>query len=116
MKKIGLAIIGLIGMIGCVSNKAARVELPSMMSDSLKKVTMEECNKGMALFIENCSSCHGDSSKKKQTIPDFSPEQLSNYEFRFANKKHEEQLSEAQLSQDELVQIITFLTYKRKNK
>ncbi|MFM6984379.1 MAG: hypothetical protein ACKOXF_09610 [Chitinophagaceae bacterium] len=115
MKKIGIAFIGLIGMIGCVSNKAARVELPAMMSDSLKKVTMEQCNKGMALFIENCSSCHCDTSKKKLTIPDFSAEQLSNYEFRFANKKHEEQLSESQLSQDELVQIITFLTYKKKN-
>ena len=116
MKKILLITSCLIGMMACVSNKAARVELPSMMSDSLKKVTMEQCNKGMALYIENCSSCHSDSSKKKQTIPDFSPEQLSNYEFRFANKKHEEQLSESQLTQDELVQIITFLTYKKKNK
>src|SRR5574343_1220667 len=115
MKKMAVIILVLMGTTACVSNKLARVELPSMMSDSLKKVTQEQCNKGMALFIENCSPCHGGSDKRK-SIPDFSPEQLSNYEFRFANKKHEEQLSEAQLSQDELVQIITFLTYKRKNK
>jgi len=116
MKNIVLISSCLIGMMACVSNKTARTELPKMMSDSLKKITQEQCNKGMALFIENCSSCHVDSSKKKQTFPDFSSDQLSNYEFRFANEKHEENLSEAQLSQDELVMIITFLTYKKKNK
>jgi hypothetical protein len=53
--------------------------------------------------------------KGKTIIPDFSPDQLSNYEFRIANEKHDENLSETKLSSDELAQIIKFLTYKKRS-
>lgn len=101
---------------GCKTNKSVGIELPELMADSLKKVTKVQCETGLALYRENCSRCHTDTVKGREVIPDFSSDQLSNYEFRFANRKHEEQLSEAKLTQDELVLIITFLSYKKKNK
>ena len=112
----GLAGIGLILLTSqCSSKKLAVYELPAAMAPAVRLSMQEQCDKGLILYRMNCAKCHSDSSKKKEFIPDFSPSQLSNYEFRFANKKHEDNLNENQLTQDELVNIIMFLTYKKKN-
>ena len=99
----------------CSAKKTATVQynFPPIMSDTIRKITQEQCDKGLALFRLNCSRCHTDTVKGREIIPNFSTEQLSNYEFRFRNKKHEDNLTESQLTQDELVLIITFLTYKK---
>lgn len=100
----------------CKSKQVVYYELPAEMSSDVRTAVQAQCEKGLVLYRLNCAKCHSDTVKGKEVIPDFSPEQLSNYEFRFANKKHEDNLNETQLTQDELVCIIAFLTYKKKNK
>jgi hypothetical protein len=48
-------------------------------------------------------------------VPDFTEEQLGAYSIRVANAKHEEQVSESNVSAEELALITTYLTYKKKN-
>jgi len=49
-------------------------------------------------------------------VPDFKPEQLRGYELRVANKLHETNMPDSLVSEEELGIIMTFLTYKKKNK
>lgn len=115
LKRIS-GIIVLVLMSNCSLSKKTYYILPPEMTESVRKSAEEQCEKGLMLFRMNCSKCHADTVNGKEILPDFTPEQLSNYEFRVANKKHEDNLGEMQLTQDELVSIIAFLTYKKKNK
>lgn len=108
-----IALIIIFEMCGAKKTATVQYNFPPMMNDTIRKVTQEQCDKGLVLFRLNCSKCHADTVKGKEVIPSFSSEQLSNYEFRFRNKKHEDNLTESKLSQDELIMIITFLTYKK---
>ncbi len=100
----------------CANKKSVQFEFPEAMSDTLKSANLANVEKGLALYRISCAKCHTDTVKGKERIPDFTSEQLSNYEFRFANKKHENNLGETQLTQDELILINMFFNYKKKNK
>jgi len=91
-------------------------ELPDAMLPHVKVQYAQQCNKGYTLWQKNCSRCHTKNEKRKQIIPDFKPEQLSGYALRAQNKQHEINLPDSTLTQEELGIIITFLTYKKKNK
>ena len=73
------------------------------------------CNKGLALWQLNCGKCHNQKVGNKIYVPDFTQMQLAGYELITGNKEHETNLSQAQISADELNNIITFLTYKKKS-
>jgi len=100
----------------CANKKSVQYEFPVAMTEEVKKVNQAYAEQGLALYRVNCSKCHSDTIKHKELIPDFTSEQLSNYEFRIANKKHEDNLGETQLTQDELILINMFFNYKKKNK
>jgi len=117
MIKYSLILILTIGVFSmCANKKSVQFEFPEAMSDTIKKVNLAYAEQGLALYRVNCAKCHSDTVKHKELIPDFTSEQLSNYEFRIANKKHEDNLGETQLTQDELILINMFFNYKKKNK
>jgi mono/diheme cytochrome c family protein len=100
----------------CANKKSVQFEFPETMSETLKNENQVNVEKGLALYKISCAKCHTDTVKGKEMIPDFTSEQLSNYEFRIANKKHENNLGETQITQDELILINMFFNYKKKNK
>jgi hypothetical protein len=114
MKKILLVTMMGMGLSMCKTNKIA-YEFPENMPPNIREQNLASCEKGRVLFGMNCAGCHVKMEGKHSVIPDFTAEQLGNYEFRFLNKSHEDSLQENQLSQDDLIHIITFLTYKKKN-
>lgn len=88
---------------------------PEGMTDAVRVSTEESCEKGRIMFGVHCAACHVKKEGKKEIFPSFSAEQLSNYEFRFLNRNHEDSLTEDRLSQDDLVHIMNFLTYRKKD-
>ncbi len=48
-------------------------------------------------------------------IPDFTDEQLVNYEIRILNQEHLSNIPEMEVAEDELATILTFLRYKKKS-
>jgi hypothetical protein len=48
-------------------------------------------------------------------VPDFSEDQLRGYELRLTNKKHQAELTDSIVSEEELGVIMTFLRYKTRN-
>lgn len=117
MKKYNLykIVFAFIVLHACISNQKMQYAFPDEMADNIKAQYFIECEKGRLMYEQNCSGCHTQVVNKKRLIPDFTTEQLSNYEFRFANQNHSDSLTESRLTQDQLVTIITFLAYKPKS-
>ena len=117
MNRIGIivAVASLIVWASCASHKKVLYELPVAMDPAVKLEYARLCDKGKILYDINCAGCHTTKVKGKETIPDFTAEQLEAYQVRVSNAKHEEKLSESNVSAEELSLIVTFLSYKRKN-
>lgn len=100
------------------SNAQVKVayDFPAAMSEKVRAAYFEQCEKGRILYQINCAGCHNYKVKRKEFIPDFTPGQLSGYELRILNSKHETDVAEEKVSGEELGLIMTFLTYKKKNR
>ena len=90
-------------------------EFPEAMAQPVRDEYTKLCEKGRILYEINCAKCHNSLVKGKTIVPDFTEEQLGAYSIRIANAKHEEQVSESNVSAEELALITTYLTYKKKN-
>lgn len=115
MKRKVILVFGIAFALSMCQSKKMVYQFPEGMSPQIQAMKLESCRKGERLFDLNCGACHYTDHKGRRVVPDFSPEQLGNYEFRFLNKSHEDSLTEVRLSQDDLISIIDFLTYKKKS-
>jgi hypothetical protein len=94
----------------------ALYEFPDAMAQPVRNQYLVLCEKGRILYDINCAKCHNTKAGSKTIIPDFTAEQLGAYSIRVANQKHEMNVSEENVSAEELALITTYLTYKKKNK
>jgi len=90
-------------------------EFPEAMAQPVRDQFLVLCEKGRVLYNISCSKCHNTEVKGKTIVPDFTVEQLGAYSIRVANQKHEMNVSEENVSAEELALITTYLTYKKKN-
>ena len=90
-------------------------EFPEAMAQPVRDQYLVLCEKGRILYELSCAKCHNSLVKGKTLIPDFTEDQLGAYSIRVANPRHEEHVSESNVSAEELALISTFLTYKKKN-
>ncbi|MBC7451225.1 MAG: c-type cytochrome [Cytophagales bacterium] len=109
------ALILSIALAECTTHKKVSYELPAAMAPEVQVEYVKLCDKGKLLYDINCASCHTTKVKGKETIPDFTSEQLEAYQVRVSNQNHETAISETNVSAEELSLIVTFLTYKKKN-
>ena len=97
--------------------KTIRYEFPEAMAAPVREAFTLQCDKGKVLYEINCAKCHNTVvSKRRSVIPDFTQQQLCNYELRVKNPDHESAMPETTVTAEELGLIITFLTYKPKNR
>jgi hypothetical protein len=94
---------------------AALYEFPDAMAQPVRTQFLVLCEKGRILYDISCGKCHNTKVNGKIIIPDFTIEQLGAYSIRVANQKHEMNVSEENVSAEELALITTYLTYKKKN-
>ncbi len=122
MKKSTIVLLMITVMVGSqvIAQKkkttSVKYEFPKAMAAPIRAEFMKQCEKGRVLYEINCSGCHNKIVKGKEIIPDFSPEQLIGYELRVKNAQHESNLPDENVTAEELGLIMTFLTYKQKNK
>lgn len=114
---VAITIIAMIASLQGVAQKVKKVtyEFPDAMLPVVKEQYIKFCDKGQILYNINCAQCHNTTVKGKQVIPDFTQEQLTEYELRIQNPKHESSIPESTVTTEELGYIVTFLTYKKKN-
>jgi len=99
----------------CASSKKVAYELPAEMKPEVKVEYAKMCDQGKILYDLNCAKCHTTKKHGKEIIPDFTSDQLRGYELRITNPKHETNLTDETVSEEELGIIMTFLRYKKKN-
>ena len=85
------------------------------MATPVREAFSRECDKGQELYNIACADCHNSHVNGRTVIPDWSSAQPVGYELRVLNAKHEAGIPEDQVSAEELGNIMTFLTYKKKN-
>src|SRR6478735_4687229 len=115
-KSIVVFFVSLIVISACTSQKKVTYIFPDAMSKSTQEEYERLSEKGRVLYEINCASCHTKKVKGKMVIPDFTEEQMGAYSIRVANEIHEDKVSEARVSAEELNLITYFFTYKKKNK
>lgn len=109
---VSLILIG----VACNSQKKVQYELPEAMLPHVKVEYTKRCDQGQILYDMSCGKCHTKIVKRKKIIPDFTSEQLIGYNLRVSNAIHESNMPDSLISEEELGIIMTFLTYKKKNK
>lgn len=106
--------LGLI-LASCTAQKKAELDFPKEMLPLVKVEYEKRCRQGEVLYNLNCAGCHNVKIKRRSTIPDFSPEELKGYALRVSNAKHEQNMPDSLVSEEELGIIMSFLFYKKKN-
>ena len=99
----------------CSASRHTYYELPEAMLPHVKTEYAQLCDKGQKLYFMNCAKCHDSRVKGKEIIPDFKPEELRGYALRVSNRKHEENMPDTLVTEEELGIIMTFLSYKKKS-
>jgi len=112
---IAMGIAFLLLVVACTTKKKVAYEFPIEMKSNVQQQYAVLCEKGQVLYSINCAKCHN-TGKHQQIIPDFKPEQLVGYTLRITNSKHENNLTDTLITEEELGLIMTFLSYKKKNK
>lgn len=103
--------------IPTIAQKKGEVKavFPKEMAEPLQKQYFEFWEKGRIVYSLTCANCHNVVVKKKELIPDFTPEQIKGYEIRVLNPQHESSMPDEKVTEEELMFIATFLQYKNKS-
>ncbi len=109
----GFIFISAVFLIRCAEKKI-EYNLPQPMSDQTRAVYMERLDKGKTLYKLNCSTCHGIFTKGKDSIPNFTKDQINNYRAAVLMAKDQRNHAvAAKMSPQQLDYIILFLSLRK---
>ncbi len=115
--KVIALLISTLTITSCITSKSKiTYDFPAAMAADVREGYIKQWEKGKSLYELNCAKCHNTTVKGKTIVPDFTESQLVGYTLRVTNQKHEAALTDESVTEEELGQIMTFLTYKKKNK
>lgn len=104
-------------MSACIVHKQGiTYDFPAAMSEQVRAEYVKQWERGKTLYEMNCAQCHSKKVRGRTIVPDFTEDKLIGYELRVTNSQHESDIPETKVTTEELGLIMTFLTYKKKNK
>jgi mono/diheme cytochrome c family protein len=98
---------------GCAANRRAAYDIPTTMSPEAQRILLERIEKGRVLFKANCAECHGIYGGGRDSIPDFSKEQIDDYDANFVRADARNHAVARKLSQSQVDAILTFLRARK---
>jgi hypothetical protein len=108
-----IAIVALLLFVSCTARRnKVHHNFPPEMSETVRTQYIREWEKGKALYEENCAGCHTIRKGRREHIPVFPADKLAGYGIRMDNAEHERSIPDTRVTTEELIYIITFLTYK----
>ena len=110
MKKILLVFGFIVLVVACsTQQKVVMQDLPEGLTAEQKKIVLDNRELGIKLFKQHCASCHGVFNKGKDSIPNFSREQMDGYQKDFLMGDPKNHAVAAKLTDVELDAILRFL-------
>ncbi len=104
-------------LLYCTPKKKIEYNLPEPMSAETRSIYMERLEKGKILYKLNCSSCHGIFTKGKDSVPNFTKDQIDNYRSAVLMAKDKKNHAvAAKMSPQQLDYIILFLSLRKHDK
>ena len=101
--------------VHCTVNKPTEYNIPPDVGEANRKALVERFEKGKILYINNCSACHGIYTKGKDSVTNFTKQQIDNYTvMALANPKNHAVLKK--ISADQFDYITTFLRLRKPGK
>src|SRR3954466_3287855 len=99
-------------LLQCKTQNKVEYNLGPDVSEVNRKLFIERAEKGRILFKLHCASCHGIYTKGKDSIPNFTYQQIDNYHARalIMFKNHS---SVRDLSSEQLDYVLTFLRLRK---
>lgn len=99
----------------CVLRREPEYILPQGLTKETKKEFLTRFDKGKALYKITCSKCHDKVVNGKTVSREFNALQLKAYSLRITNQVHSKNLTEKELSEEELNNVVYYLMYKKTN-
>ena len=108
-------IVGCLLLMQCTAKKETEYNIPPDVGGANRTALIERFEKGKILYINNCSACHGIYTKGKDSVTNFTNQQIDNYTtLMLANPKNHAVLRK--ISTDQFDYIVTFLRLRRTGK
>jgi hypothetical protein len=101
-------------LFACSRKFYVESDFPKEMLPHVKDQYQTQWDRGKNLYKYHCLPCHYVNVGRKKMAPDFSENQLKGYALRISNRKHESNLPDSLVSEEDLITIMTFLRYKKK--
>jgi hypothetical protein len=98
---------------GC-NDKNVQPYFPVDLKADKKDLFTEKWNEGKFLFKADCARCHGIFTKGKDSIPNFTKTQLSNYTALFMAKDPKNHSVIKKIPPQDFYKILLFLTYLKR--
>lgn len=112
-----IVLVAFNAIAGCVVQKdKGPYDFPVAMAADVRADYFKQCEKGRMLYENNCGKCHNMVVKGKSVVPYFSQEKLVGYALRESNEKHTSSMPDSIVTAEDLGLIMTFLTYKKKDR
>lgn len=99
----------LIAFTRCAVQEKTTYDIPPEIPVQLRPELMANLEKGKELFKANCSGCHGIFTKGKDSIPNFTSNEIRNYLTAYQTNDTKNHAVMKKLLPEELSLIMTFL-------
>ena len=113
LKVLGLTIFTLF-ILHCRAPYVPEYNWPDDLTENQKEDYPEFAADGFEYYKKFCGECHGITDKGKKKIPNFSKEELADYNLRWQMSKSSIHGDLGELSDNHLHAIMIFLEYRKK--
>ena len=93
----------------CSVQQKTTYDIPEYMPAERKTELLSNLEKGKQLFKAHCSGCHGIFTKGKDSIPNFTKQEIINYMTAYQTNDKKNHAVMKKLLPEELSMIMTFL-------
>ena len=100
-------------LTNCVANYRSSYNYPEHFAGADKEKFYDVLEKGRKIYNMNCSKCHGAYSKKTDSLPHFSNQQVDNYTARFLYRDPKNHAFVARMDPEQLNDVFLFLRFRK---
>lgn len=113
MMKKTITLLMLVTIIGsCIIQKKKQYLIPDTVPIEMRDDLKSSVERGIVVYKQHCTGCHGIFSKGKDGMPDFSEQQIQKYSTRFLMQDPTSHAVAIDMHPTQLNDVLTFLRFR----